>query len=262
MRGRRRRWLAGALGATMLVAALAAGITLAMTRADAPPPCRSALIPAYLTAGGLERVAERPAPGRIVIFNPANGPGDAAQGAYRRAVATLQRSGTRVLGYVHTGYGERPRATVEADIARFRAWYGVDGIFLDEAARTRAAVPYYRALRDAVRADGDLLLALNPGVVPARAYFGLADVVVTFEGAYADYAAAMAETPAWLRRLPAGRVAHLVHGATVAQARTVVARATGAGYVYATDGVLPDPWSALPDYLGEEETLLARCADA
>jgi hypothetical protein len=258
--GRRRIWLAGALAAAITAAAVAAGITLAVNPDDPPASCRSALIPAYLPANELARVAERPAAGRIVVVNPANGPGEAAQPAFRKAVAAVRRSGARVLGYVHTAYGERPQGDVEADVRRYREWYGVDGIFLDEAARTRDRLPYYRALRDAVRTDGDLLLALNPGVVPDRGYFDIADVVVTFEGPYAEYEAAMRRTPAWVRDLPAGKVAHLVHAATRAQAEAVVAREPGARYVYATSGVMPDPWSALPAYLDDEETLLARCA--
>ena len=31
------------------------------------------------------------------------------------------------------------------------------------------------------------LIAFNPGTTPAPGYFGLADIVVTFEGSFADY---------------------------------------------------------------------------
>jgi hypothetical protein len=65
-------------------------------------------------------------------------------------------------------------------------------------------------------------VVLNPGVVPARGYFDLADIVVTFEGPVDGYAGAV-------RRMPA------------------------AGYFYATSGTLPDPWSAVPPYLADLE---------
>ncbi|MEA2289335.1 MAG: hypothetical protein QOD55_1332 [Solirubrobacteraceae bacterium] len=255
---RRRRWLQGALAAAVVVAIAVLWATRAMESSSAVP-CRSALIPAYLPPDGMARLADRPVRGRVVVFNPANGPGAEEQAAYREAVQAVQRSGTRVLGYVHTTYGERPRAEVSADVDRYRTWYGVDGVFLDEAARTASELAYYRALRDDVRAAGEQLLVLNPGVVPARGYFDIADIVVTFEGAYADYAAAERRTPEWLRRLPPGRVAHLVHGATREQARKVVAEDADAGYVYATSGSLPDPWSTLPSDLAEQEALLAAC---
>jgi hypothetical protein len=254
----RQAWLLGCCAAIMLAAIVFTGVRLAMGD-DGAPACRSALIPAYLTADDLGRIAERPVPGRVVILNPSSGPGAAAQPAYRRAVEDVQRSGTTVLGYVHTTYGARPLAEVRADIERYRSWYRVDGIFLDEAAATAAELPYYRSVRDAARAEGEPLLALNPGVVPARGYFDIADIVVTFEGDYTDYAAAVRRTPDWVRAVPPGKIAHLVYGATRAQARAVVDEDPSARYVYATSGVLPDPWSALPDYLDEEESQLAAC---
>jgi hypothetical protein len=248
-----------AFTAVVLIAAIAGAATVSTAGSDRGAPCRSALIPAYLPASELARIADRPVQGRIVVLNPGNGPGTAPQAAYRAAVRAVQRSGTRVLGYVHTSYGARPQAAVQADVDRYRAWYGVDGIFFDEAASTGAELAYYRTLGRDVRAAGMRLVALNPGVVPARGYFGVADIVVTYEGPYERYAAAIGRTPDWVRRLPAGRVAHLVHGASAEQARAVVDADGGAGYVYATSGTLPDPWSTLPAYLDEQEARLATC---
>ena len=87
-----------------------------------------------------------------------------------------------MLGYVATTFGARPATSVTANIARYREWYGVDGIFLDEVAHDVVHLPYYVALR---RAIGDVVV-LNPGTVPARGYFALADVVVTYEGPVAE----------------------------------------------------------------------------
>ena len=83
----------------------------------------------------------------------------------REAAAAATAAGARVLGYVPTAWGARPAADVEADIERYRGWYGVDGIFLDEAAADPASLPYYAALR---RALAGRFLVLNPGIVPAR----------------------------------------------------------------------------------------------
>jgi hypothetical protein len=252
-------WVAAG-AAVGVLALIAVTVTVRGAQPSADAPCRTTLIPAYLPPEDLVRLAERPLPGRVVIVNPMSGPGAAAQAGYRQAVAALKRSGARVLGYVHTGYGERPAGAVEADIERYRAWYGVDGIFLDEAAHTDAALGHYGAVAARVRASGMRIVALNPGVVPARAYFGIADIVVTFEGAAADHAAAVRRMPAWLGDLPPDRIAHLIHGAPAEQMRGVLAQDPGAGYVYVTSGTMPDPWSALPDYLAEEEARLAACS--
>jgi hypothetical protein len=95
--------------------------------------------------------------------------------------------------------------------------------------------------------------------VPARAYFDLADVVVTFEGAYADYAGALARMPGWLHDLAPERMAHLIYGADRAQAVAAVRADGAAGYVYATPGVQPNPWRTVPSLPEHDEELTALC---
>jgi hypothetical protein len=232
---------------------------VAALAADPPTPCRSSLIPAYVPAAGLAELASDAEPGRSVILNPASGPGTALQADYKQATAAAQKAGTKVLGYVPTGYGARDPAAVRADVERYRTWYGVDGIFLDETAHDDAQLPYYQALSRELRAGGVETIAINPGIVPAPGYFGLADVVVTFEGPYAEYAAAQQKTPGWVRDQPRERIAHLVYGATAKQAEAVVKADAYAGHVYVTDGALPHPWGSLPPYLRDEEKSLATC---
>ena len=83
----------------------------------------------------------------LLIVNPANGPGPSARpglpardrarpGERQRACwATSRRRSAR-----------GPATDVEADVARYRDWYGVDGIFLDEVAHDGVQLPYYVAL--------------------------------------------------------------------------------------------------------------------
>ena len=233
-------------------------VGLTAMRTESSTACRSALIPAYLGPDAMWQLADRPVPRRVVILNPANGPGPQPEQSYRYAVGALRRSGTRVLGYVHTEYGARDAATVKADIARYRSWYEVDGVFLDETAEDAAKLPYYQALSRDVRASGRQLIALNPGVVPARGYFDVADVVVTFEGPFAEYDAAMRGMPEWVRSLPPRRTAHLVYGASREHALQA-SDDSAAGYFYATAGALPNPWRSLPSYLDELEAELEDC---
>jgi hypothetical protein len=193
------------------------------------------------------------APPRLLIVNPASGPGAKPRADYRRAVRRLRAAGTRVLGYVPTAYGARSARAVDADVDRYVSWYGVDGIFLDEASSQRRDLPYYRGLARQVRSQAQLVV-LNPGRVPDRGYFRVADVVVTFEGPYAAYAPALRRMPAWIRRVPPRQVAHLVYATSREQMRKSVASPARAGRVYFTDGRLPDPWSAPPAYLPEQES--------
>jgi Spherulation-specific family 4 len=248
----------------LILASAAAGailiVILLTTRgAERRPTCRTTLIPAYVPPHALVELVRASSRPRLVVINPGNGPGTEASPAYRAAVRDAQRAGARVLGYAHTTYGERPAADVVADIDRYMSWYGVNGIFLDEASPDAARLGYYASLARHVRTGAHRLVVVNPGVVPAREYFDVADVVVTFEGPYSSYESAMDAMPDWARDLPSDRVAHLVYDATRQQAMATVRHPHQAGYLYATSGSLPDPWRTVPSYLREEERELEVC---
>jgi hypothetical protein len=246
--------------AAVLAAGAAIAVTVILTGRPKPERIRrcNSMIPAYRGPDALARLAGHSGGGRALIVNPSNGPGAAEEPAYRRAIAADRRAGAEVLGYVHTGYGARDTAAVLADVQRYRSWYGVDGVFVDEAGHTDDQLPYYRSIARALRASGERVV-LNPGVVPTRGYFDIADVVVTFEGPAAGYATAVRRMPPWLRALPRARVAHLLHSADREQAMQAAALGA-AGWFYATSGPLPDPWSTLPPYLDALEARLNACA--
>lgn len=243
-----------AVGAVLLVTIFAG------RGSDRRPSCRSSLIPAYVPPDAVVDLVRQSSRARLIIVNPASGPGAAAHSRYRNAVRAAQAAGALVLGYVPTGYGARDASQVRADIDRYEAWYEVDGIFLDEASGGDDQLRYYRALSRNVRASGRRLVVLNPGVVPARGYFDIADIVVTFEGRSASYTEALERMPAWLRQIPRERIAHLVYGSSRQEAIAAVQAVAHAGYIYVTSGSLPNPWRTLPAYLQEEEDLIGACS--
>lgn len=245
-----------------VIASATAGTLLAATVLGTRGPerrtaCPDSLVPAYLPPRAITALAGSPRLPRMLVVNPASGPGAVPHSPYRDAVRAAQQAGARVLGYVPTGWGARDAGAVEADIDRYADWYGTDGVFLDEAAHDEAHAGHYRALAAYARPR---IVALNPGVVPARAYFGFADVVVTFEGSYPEYADRLAAMPGWLARVPSRRIAHLVYGASREQALELARSRSPAGRLYVTSGTLPDPWSSLPDYLADEQAALGACA--
>ncbi len=242
-----------------LVASAAAGTILIATAFGGRGPerralCAGSLVPAYLKPDAILRLVERSTLPRLLVVNPASGPGAALDPEYREAIAAAQAGGSQVLGYVPTTWGARPPDDVEADIDRYRDWYGVDGIFLDEAASAESKLNYYHALSHHARAAGAPFVVLNPGVVPAHGYFDLADLVVTFEGpisAYRDRVAPAGVEPA--------RTAHLIYGASREQALRALEPSPSAGYVYVTSGTLPHPWGTVPDYFAQELAALGGC---
>ena len=82
---------------------------------------------------------------------------------------------------------------------------------------------------------------------------------MTFEGPFADYARALREMPVWVREIPSKQIAHIAYAASPADTRELDATSTGAGYVYATNGVAPNPWGSLPPDLEQQERRLADC---
>merc|ERR1712050_118330 len=77
----------------------------------------------------------------VAIINPGNGDHNQCDGnrpldaTWKSVVSLFEgRPLVRTIGYVHTSYGNRPRADVEASIDRYFACWNVAGIFIDEAA--------------------------------------------------------------------------------------------------------------------------------
>ena len=180
-----------------------------------------------------------------VVFNPASGPGRAPQPEFAEAAATLRSAGVPLLGYVDTDYARRSHHEVVADIERYQDWYPVDGVFFDQVGSGAELLPYYRRLAVAARSLEAWQVVLNPGVHPDPGYARIADVLITFEGAWETYQAL--RVPDWTAGFPAKRFGHLVHTAPPEACALVgrTAREYGAEYCYATPGTGDNPWSVL-----------------
>ncbi|MEV6751266.1 spherulation-specific family 4 protein [Streptomyces sp. NPDC051214] len=182
-----------------------------------------------------------------VVLNAADGPGAAPDPAFTAASRALREAGVRVLGYVDTAYGERPLAAVTDDLERHRAWYGVDGCFLDQVASGRRELRHCRRMVRAARERGAGTVVLNTGVHPAPGYARAADLIVTFEGHWTTYLRSF-DAPSWTARHPPEQFCHLVYGVPPALARlagrTAVQR--GAGVHCAVPGAGPNPWTQPP----------------
>jgi hypothetical protein len=262
-------WRTSIFASTGLVAVLAAtGITLGVTSGgsgavSAGPVCERLVVPAYFAPQywGLA-VAAKPPPSVILDISGV-GAGDAPQPRFRMLVSRAQAAGVTVLGYSSTVDGQRPIAEVEADVRHYAAWYGVTSIFLDRVSGQSAQVPYYQQLADYVhRAHPGAQVWLNPGVYPDQRYMSIGNVVMVFEGTYAQYQADV--VPGWARKYPAARFAHTVYATSQADLANALRLAAGrnAGHVYVTDGTGANPYQALPGYWwAEVAAASAGCKD-
>ena len=216
-------------------------------------------VPAYYYPGPLwdETVAAGRSV-RYLVVNPGDGPGPALDPAYARVIARVRSSDVRLLGYVATTWGARPAADVLQDVRRFRDWYGISSVFLDEASTAREQLPHYGDLASAVR-DGadDALVALNPGVAPDEGYACVADLLLEFEGSWSTYE--RWSPPDWQQDYPCDRFWHVVYDTPARRMRQALRRAAacGAGVVYVTDRGSGNPWDGLPSYWSAEVAAVA-----
>jgi Spherulation-specific family 4 len=272
----RRLWRISLL-AILVTGSLTLGgwATLAAQGSQNPPRLRLG-VPAYVFPGQPPLVAVQttsPGPG-IVILNPGNGdaPFDASWQVQARR---LRARGSIVLGYVHTDEATRSVADTETSIRNYlqpsAGHIAVSGIFLDEMSDSCATEPFYAQLYAYIRGlDRAAFVAANPGVPVSSCFLQsghrVAHTFVTFEHDAAAYDSqfqgnviSQNGTYSAGQQYPAATFWHLIYGASSAQMSQIIALAADrhAGYVYATDAGLPNPWDSVASYLQAEASAAA-----
>jgi hypothetical protein len=227
------------------------------------PACQSSFVPAFFPPAGWSRATVGGDNPSVIILNPASGPGTAPNPMVREAVQDARAKGSTVVGYIGTNYAAEPIAQVEDSVREYRQWYGVKGIFLDQTPTTGVGqIGYYQTLSGFIHhLSPGAPIWLNPGVYPDERYMSVGTVIMAFEGSYQTYLAS--RIPKWARRYPADRFANTIFATPrPGLAKAIrLSRARNAGYVYITDDVTPDPYSALPTYWSHEEPAVAdNCA--
>jgi Spherulation-specific family 4 len=211
----------------------------------------------------------------MAIVNPSSGPGTSKIPAIAAQVLAAQAQGVKVIGYVSTNYHGLPAVVgnphvppydVNTAVANYLSWYGVDGIFFDEAVyecnQTSFLAGYVQALRAAKsgalaavnpgRNSGECLVAPTSGVGTVPGAVG-ADVSVNFEGSAATYETW--QPSFWTRKYPAEKFWHIVFSAPAGNPMEHVvdlAKMRQGGLLFATDTSALSggtAFSILPTYL-------------
>jgi hypothetical protein len=212
-------------------------------------------VPAYFYSAAIwdQAIRTRPAPG-VMLLNVDNGVGSAPLSHFMSLVKKARRAGITVLGYSSTEYSRRPIASVEAEVRDYKAWYGVNGIFLDTTQGTPGALSYYQTLASYIRATvPGAVIWLNPGSFPARSFMSVANVVLVFEGSYSSFLSD--QVPGWVSHYSRSKFAQVIYATPKADLTSAISksRARRAGYVFVTDlAGSPNPYSALPSYWTQE----------
>lgn len=117
----------------------------------------------------------------IAIVNAANGSGSAKDDGYAAAIQKVRDARILVLGYVWTDQGQRQIGDVERDIANYRSWYAVDGIYFDQMSQQSGNESYYASATQYTKSLGMIMTVGNPGTYIALSYVGTVDVLVVYE---------------------------------------------------------------------------------
>lgn len=212
-----------------------------------------------------------------IVVNAENGAGTSPDAGLVARINAAKAAGRRVLGYVPLGYtptgsASRSDSAILLDVTRWRDFYGVNGIFLDEV-QPQCSVPgygdvaaTYAALAASMRSiiPGGFL-ALNPGRNIGECFAAAFDAIVTFEGPASAYAS---WTPSrWQDRWPTKQFWQLVYDAPTTDVAGIVTQAAcrNADVVYVTSQNAGSLWLGAidPTYFASVRAAVAsrpRCA--
>lgn len=203
-----------------------------------------------------------------VILNPASGPGQQADAGYFQPLRELHQAGAKIYGYIPTQFGDRDPSQVAADVDHYVDFYPgwIDGFFIDEMSNDLADTAYYLALRNYVKVNtGPFQVIANPGTPFIHDSSGgsagfeitdfalVADLFVSVENTAEEYRRQYISPP-WGEGLEPTRIAHLIHSTAEDWDPELLdlALQRGAGVIYLTDDILPNPYDRLPSYWDEE----------
>jgi Spherulation-specific family 4 len=234
----------------------AASSTAASSSAAPQKTCSQLVVPAYFYAASTwaQAADSKPPPTDMILDISGVGAGSEPDAHFTAVVRQVKAKGIAILGYISTVDGQRPAAQVEAEARNYKAWYGVTDIFLDRVSGTQPQAAYYRQLVSYIhQLNPGSSVWLNPGQYPDESYMSIGDVVMVFEGTYAQYLSL--QVPGWADRYPAAKFAHTIYdtpGSSLSQVLDLAA-SRNAGHVYVTDGSGSNPYDGLPGYWTRED---------
>jgi len=219
------------------------------------PLCQQLVIPAFFYSASVwaQAADSQPPPSNVILDISGSGAGSQPDPHFEALVRAVKAKGITLLGYISTEDGQRPAAQVQTEVRNYKAWYGVTDIFLDRVSGTASDAAYYRQLASFIRTyNAGSSVWLNPGQYPDQSYMSIGDVVMVFEGTYAQYLGL--QVPGWAGSYPASKFAHTVYATPAAGLSRVLELAASrrAGHVYVTSGTGSNPYDGLPSYFSEE----------
>jgi hypothetical protein len=217
-----------------------AGATIVPLYTDPSDPSWNAIVAAKMA---------HPKVGVVAIVNPADGPGGSLSSGYTSGIARLTAAGIKVIGYVATGYAAKAPSAIQADIDRWKSFYGggVTGIFFDEQSNKAGDVAFYQGLSQYAKSQGLTFTVGNPGTDTAESYIGALDAMLIYES---DGLPSTSQMGGWHTKYATSNFGIIPYAVNmdatfVRNARQYVQ------YVYLQSDNLPNPWDSLPSYFAD-----------
>jgi len=135
---------------------------------------------------------------------------------------------------------------VQADIDGYRAWYPqTTGIFFDEQTNTLGGEDYYRRINAYARSKGFTFTVGNPGADSNPAYIGTVDLILVYESAGLPKVDALG---GWHAAYDRRNFGIIPYGVPAVDSTFVASAKKQVGYIYITQGTMPNPWANVPSY--------------
>jgi hypothetical protein len=179
------------------------------------------------------------------VVNPGDGPGSYQDQNYVAGINDLRAAGITVVGYVYTSYASRSVSAVTADMDQYKAWYSLDGFFLDEMSTVPGYESYYSALTSHAQSIGLPLTVGNPGTSVPASYVGTVSLLVIYENSGAPSMATLSSDSMGMNR---ANFAFLSYSTGLPTEAYLSSATDYVGYLYATDASMPAPYATLASY--------------
>ena len=189
----------------------------------------------------------------IAVVNPLNGPGDGNNYVYETYINKMQTANIQVVGYVSTFWGAVPPEKVKSDIDKWKDYYHVDGIFIDEMSNKAGDVKYYKDVTAYAKSIGIKLVIGNTGTDATPEYVGAVDNIVISEGYGAP---TLSRLGGWHVNYDKKNFSYIAYSQSTVDRQYVATSSSFASYIYITDNHYPNPYDEIPSHFDELLALL------
>jgi Spherulation-specific family 4 len=190
----------------------------------------------------------------VAIINPSNGPGTAQDPNFVSGIHTLDSAGITVIGYTFTNYASTPLASVESAILGYKTLYGLSGVYLDQMSNVPGHESYYSTLTQYADSIGMSLVIGNPGADVPSSYIGTVNAMIIYESPGLP---SLSFLGGWHTAYSKSNFGIVAYGVSSISPSYIASASNDVGYIYVTDGTMPNPYANLPSYLS---SLLADLA--